>query len=187
MYGLAFYGRNPYGQLVTASAPPPSGYTLNADGGTFAYSGAAASTLLNRRLSANGGNFNYSGASSTLRLNRLLTANSSTFSYAGASTDLLLNRRLSADGASFAYSGAAATLTYTQITGFVLNADGGTFSTAGGEVEFIYIQNFPEANASDFTVSVIVDSYFSFESRISPTIGFSAMISSTYKFNGSLH
>lgn len=187
MYGLNSYGFQPYGQMVTASAPPPSGYTLNADGGIFTYSGAAASTLFNRRLSADGRSFSYSGASSALRLNRLLAANGSAFSYTGASADLLLNRMLSADGASFAYSGAAATLTYTQITGFVLNADGGSFSTVGGNVEFIYAQNFPEANPNDFTVSSLIDSSFAYGSRMSPTVSFSAIISSTFKYNGSLN
>lgn len=162
-------------------------FTLNADGGAFAYTGAAASLLASRRLSANGGSFSYSGASATLRVNRLLQADGASFSYSGSSTDLLLNRLLSADGGLFSYSGAAATLTYTPITGYVLSADGATFNYVCADAALNYSQNFPQANPKDFTVSSLVDGSFAYTSSISPTVGFSAMISSTFKFNGSLN
>lgn len=162
-------------------------YSLTADGGTFAYIGAAASLLANRSLSANGGSFSYSGASATLRINRLLQIDGASFSYSGASADLLLNRLLSADGGLFSYSGAAATLTYTPITGYVLSADGATFNYVGADAALSYSQNFPEANPNDFTVSSLVDSSFAYTSSVSPTVGFSAMISSTFKYNGSLN
>lgn len=162
-------------------------FTLNADGGTFTYSGASASLLANRSLSANGASFSYSGASAALRINRLLQADGASFSYSGASADLLLDRLLSADGGLFSYSGAAAALTYTPITGYVLNADGATFNYVGAEASLSYSQNFPEANPNDFTVSSLVDSSFAYTSSISPTVGFSAMISSTFKYNGSLN
>lgn len=162
-------------------------FTLSADGGTFTYTGAAAILLANRTLSSNGGSFSYSGASATLRINRLLQADGASFSYSGASANLLLNRLLSADGGLFSYSGAAATLTYTPITGYVLSADGATFNYFGADAALNYSQNFPEANPSDFTVSSLVDSSFAYTSSISPTVGFSAMISSTFKYNGSLN
>lgn len=46
---------------------------------------------------------------------------------------------------------------------------------------------YPQADADSFTVQAIADGSFSFESRISPTVGFNAMISSTFKYNGSLN
>lgn len=165
MYGLNGYGLAPYGQMATASEPSPTIYTLTAGGGSFTYSGGSADLLADRMLTANGGNFSYSGASASL----------------------LADRALQADGGSFTYAGVSADLIYAEASSYVMSAEGGVFSFTGGEASLIYTPNLPNANADDFTVSAIVDSSFSFESRISPTVGFSAMINSTFKYNGSLN
>lgn len=138
-------------------------------------------------LTAEGGSFTYSGGSADLLADRALTANGRSFSYSGASASSLADRALQADGGLFTYAGGSADLIYTEASSYVMNAEGGVFSFAGGEASLTYTPNLPNANASDFTVSAIVDISFSFESRISPTVSFSAMISSTFKFNGSLN
>jgi hypothetical protein len=165
MYGLGFYGSNPYGQLVTLSAAPPSGYTLTAEGGAFSYSGADASTLLNRRLSANGRAFSYSGGNAALRA----------------------NRKLSADGASFSYVGGIASLEYTEATKFILLADGAAFSYVGGAADFEYVQNFPDANPEDFTVTASIQPISAYSSRTSPDVAYNVMMQSDFKFNGRLN
>ena len=165
MYGLSSYGLAPYGQMATSTEPSPTIYTLTADGGSFTYSGGSADLLADRALTANGRSFSYSGASASL----------------------LADRALQADGGLFTYAGGSADLIYTEASSYVMNAEGGVFSFAGGEAGLTYTPNLPNANADNFTVSAIVDGSFTFESRISPTVGFSAMISSTFKYNGSLN
>lgn len=138
-------------------------------------------------LTSDGGSFTYSGGHADLLADRMLTASGGSFSYSGASASLLADRALQADGGLFSYTGGSADLIYTEASSYVMNAEGGAFSFAGGETSLTYTPNLPNANADDFTVSAIVDISFGFESRISPTVGFSAMISSTFKFNGSLN
>lgn len=184
-------------------------YTLNADGGTFSYSGGAASLLMARILSANGGNFsysggtaslrlarrlqadggafNYSGADASLRYGRLLNAEGGAFAFSGGATGLLYGRTLQANGGSFGFSGGAASFDYTPVTGYVMVAEGASFSYSGSPAEFEYVQNFPIANVSNYTVSGMVDDSFSFGSRISPAVSFGAIISTTFTFNGSLN
>jgi hypothetical protein len=163
---------------------PPSGYTLTADGGSFSYSGAEASTLINRRLSANGRAFSYSGGNATLMANRKLSASGAAYSYFGGAVDAFFNRSLAAHGASFSYAGGIATLTYTEVTGFVLIAEGAAFYCVGGAASFEYTQNFPNANPEDFTVTASVLASSAYSSRISPDVAYNAMMQSDFKFSG---
>jgi len=175
------------GGVARFDAAPPSGYTLTADGGSFSYSGAAASTLLNRKLSADGRSFSYSGGNATLRANRKLNASGAAYSYVGGAVDAFFNRSVAAGGASFSYAGGFATLTYTEITGFVLIAEGAAFAYVGGAASFEYAQNFPDANPEGFTVTASILASSAYSSRISPDVAYNAMMQSDFKFSGRLN
>ncbi len=174
-------------------------YTLSADGATFSYSGAAASTLFNRQLPSDGATYSYSGGAASTLYNRRLSADGTVYSYSGGAAAALYNRKLSADGGTYSYSGAAATLTYTA-TGVVytlnadgavfgytgaaasllanraLTADGGSFTYSGGSAEFDF-NGYPQADANAFVVSYRIAGDTVLTASISESTRFSAIIS----------
>lgn len=131
----------------------PVGYTLTAEPGSFAWTGAAASLEHGRRLDAAAGSLAWTGAATSLehdrRLNaesgslalsgqdvslkhaRSLVAGAGSFALTGAAASLEHGRALSAGTGSFAWTGADATLTYTPLGGYTLVADAGSFSWSG--------------------------------------------------------
>ncbi len=57
----------------------------------------------------------------------------------------------------------------------------------GASIQLTSPTIYQQADKNGFAAQSIADSTFTFESRISPTVSFSAMISSTFKFDGSLN
>ncbi len=91
-------------------------YTLGADGGTFALTGAAAGLIYGRRLQADAGSF----------------------ALTGAAANLVRGRRLVADSGAFTFTGADATLTYTPVGGYTLVAESGSYTFTGQPANLIY-------------------------------------------------
>lgn len=113
-------------------------YTLNADGGTFSYSGGIAATNYNRVLQSDGASFSYSGGAAATLYNRILPADGSVYAYSGGAASTLYNRVLVSTGANFSYSGGAANFVYTPSgVVYTLNADGATYSYSGGNASLL--------------------------------------------------
>lgn len=179
-------------------------YTLTATGATYSYSGGAATTAYNRVMQAAGGSFSYAGGSATLTYSPAgvvytLTADSGIYSYSGGGATTAYNRVMAVSGGAFAYSGGSATLSrnysmaasggvynyaggnaalnYTPATGYRLTALGASFSYAGGDATFTYSQTYPQASASDFTVS----------GRLSESVSYSAIMYESTTYSGRLN
>lgn len=132
----------------------PAAYTLNADSGsvalsgqaaslkrgslvvaasgTFAISGQASTVKRGLRLTATGGSVALSGTAVTLRPARKLTAAAGTLALGGTAASLVRGLRLTAAAGSLAASGTVASLR----VGHALAAASGTFSATGAAVAF---------------------------------------------------
>lgn len=112
---------------------------LNAEVGSFAYTGQDATltkTAAPKELNAEAGSFSYSGQDATLNRTYSFNAEAGSFSYTGQ--DATLNRTYSfnAEAGSFSYTGEDATLNRT----YSFNAEAGSFSYVGQDAELIYVQ-----------------------------------------------
>lgn len=105
------------------------GYTLTADGGSFAITGGAAGLRVSRRISAASGSFAVTGTAASLRAGRKITASAGSFSITGTAATLKAARRLAADSGSFSITGSAATLS----VGRRLVAEAGAFVLTGAD------------------------------------------------------
>lgn len=121
--------------VVGATGGGPT-YTLDATGGTYSYSGAAAGLVFGRVLGATGGTYAYSGTAANLLRGFNLAASGGVYSYSGTAAALTAGRVLPAAGATYAYTGQDATLTYSPANTYVLVAGGGTYSYTGPNVTF---------------------------------------------------
>lgn len=113
-------------------------YTLTAESGTFALTGAAAGLIRGRRLQADAGSFALTGAAATLAYGRRLVADAGTYTLTGAAAGLIYNRRLDAASGAFTFTGADATLIYTPVGGYTLVAESGSFTFTGQPASLVY-------------------------------------------------
>lgn len=107
-------------------------YTVEAESGTYTYTGGAATLAASRRLDAQGGTFSYSGGDADLSVSRRLAAQGGSYAYTGGNAGLIASRVLSADGGAYSYAGGTAGLLVSRL----LDAQGGTYSYAGGDASF---------------------------------------------------
>ena len=104
--------------LIGAAAS--GAYTLNADSGSYAISGTAATLLKNSIVDAVSGAYVISGTDATL----------------------LRNKVLPGDSGAYLIAGTDATIVYTPATGaYTLDADSGAYSIAGTDATFVYTSN----------------------------------------------
>lgn len=113
--------------------------TLNAEAGSFSYLGQDATltkTAAPKELNAEASSFSYLGQDATLTPARNINAEAGSFSYLGQ--DATLNRTYSfnAEAGSFSYTGQDATLNRT----YSFDAEVGSFSYVGQDAELIYVQ-----------------------------------------------
>lgn len=107
-------------------------YTLGADAGSYAITGAAATLQAARRLAADAGSYTLTGQAATLRAARLLAADAGSYTLTGQAATLLVSRLLAADTGSYSVTGLDATLTYTPSGAtYTLAADAGSYTLTG--------------------------------------------------------
>lgn len=133
------------------------GYTITADGGAYALTGATAALRAGRRLTASAGaytitgadalrdfsmvaaagSYAFTGAVAALSHGYRLTAAGGSYALTGAAAGLKAGRKIAAAAGSYTLTGAAATLTYTPAGADpVLTADAGTYTLTGAAVGF---------------------------------------------------
>lgn len=122
-----------YGDYTVTMTIGSNEYQLDADGGSFGYSGGSATLTYSSAptaylLNAGGGLFGYSGGIASLRSGMLLQANGGELTYSGGNANLIYGNTLQADGGAFTYSGGNTVFART----YLLQAAGGSFALAGG-------------------------------------------------------
>ena len=106
--------------LLALTGAGGGAFTLNADSGSYAISGTAATLLHHRVLNAEAGAYVLSGTAATL----------------------LHNRVLQAESGAYALAGTDATIVYTPSgTVYTLNAESGAYSITGADASFLYTSN----------------------------------------------
>jgi len=110
-----------------------AGRVLAADSGSYTYSGTDADLLRGFNLAADSGSYVYAGTDAALLANRLLAADSGSYTYTGTTIDLLLGSVLAADTGSYTYSGTSVDL----IKGSRLAADSGSYTYTGTEADLL--------------------------------------------------
>ena len=140
-----------YNEIVLSSA----GFTLAADGGSYAISGTVAATKFGRLVSAVSGSYALGGTAATLLLGKKIIADSGAYAISGSDvsfprtyilypdsgayvlsgTDLLLKieRLLTADAGAYALNGLDASLLFDRL----LAANSGTYLLSGTDVTFL--------------------------------------------------
>lgn len=131
-------------------AAAPTGYTLTADAGTFAETGASAGLLVGRTVVAAAGTFAETGAAANLLRGYPLTASSGTFVETGATAGLLADRTVVAAAGSFAETGAAAGL----LAGRLVAGNAGSFALTGADVTLTRVGSYSiAADAGGFSLT----------------------------------
>jgi hypothetical protein len=116
--------------LLLALTGAGGAYTLNAESGTYAISGTAATLLHNRVLNGDAGAYALTGTPATL----------------------LHNRVLNADPGAYALAGTDATFVYTPSgTVYTLNGDPGSYSIAGADASFVYTSGYTDTHDGYWT------------------------------------
>lgn len=141
-------------QIVAFNAAA-TGYTLSAEAGSYALTGAAAGLLVARTVAAGQGDYTLAGADATLTYGSVtaysLTAETGGYTLTGANAGLIADFTISATAGSYSLSGAdaglkadhalAANAGYYALTGAsagvaadrVLTASGGTYTLFGAD------------------------------------------------------
>jgi hypothetical protein len=111
----------------------PTNYTLTADGGSYAVTGAAANLLEGKRLALDSGSYSVIGNAANFNKGRRIILDPGTFVISGQAANFLLGRRLIADPGTYAVTGAAANL----LEGKRLVADLGVYAVTGQAANFL--------------------------------------------------
>lgn len=127
-------------------------YTLTAESGTFALTGAAAGLIYARRIQADSGSYALTGAAAGLVYGRRLVADAGTYALTGAAAGLIYNRRLDAASGAYTLTGADATLTYTPVGGYTLVAESGSFTFTGQPANLVYGRRL-QADAGSYSLT----------------------------------
>lgn len=133
---------------VEVKEPSAGSATLAADGGSYAVTGAAATTKLGRRLDAAGGSYAVTGAAATLRKGSLVGAAGGTYSITGATANFIRARTVAANSASYTINGAAATLN----KGRSVVANGASYAI-GGTAAGLLNKQILAANGGSYSIS----------------------------------
>lgn len=126
-----------YGAAQVWPLNPP----LNAQAGTFALSGKAASLKVSRKLTAAYGAFSLNGQAATLSRTRKLMAEVGLFALTGQDVNMLAGTPFLAEAALFAFTGQAASLKVSrnivaEAGIFALSGQPADLSVAGGDLSF---------------------------------------------------
>lgn len=114
-------------------------YTLAADAGSYALTGAAATLKRGLRLDAGAGSFAVTGQAASLKLGLRLDAGTGAFGLTGASVGFNAQRYMAAGSGAFALSGQQITFRATR----KLEADAGAFSITGDAATLVYAGGAP--------------------------------------------
>lgn len=127
--------------------PPPTGYTIVADVGSFVMTGKAAGLYLGRKVGAGTGVFSMNGQAANLRKSYPLIANVGVFSLTGQLVNLRAARRVPILAGSFSLNGQAAGLSKGQR----LTASPGSFVLTGRVANLLRGYRVP-ANTGSFSL-----------------------------------
>lgn len=124
--------RQPFAPIIKPAVAGGVANTLNAEAGSYAITGAAATLPVNRPLNAAAGSYSITGAAATNSVNRPLNAASGSYSVSGQATTNPVNRPVNAAGGSYTVTGAAATLDATVTVEEVVRTPGYSVSRTRG-------------------------------------------------------
>ena len=127
-------------------------FTVDAQPGTFAVSGTAATLARGLALDAQPGTFAVNGTAATLAKGRQLDAQPGTFTVNGTAATLARGLAVNAQPGTFAVNGTAATLEKTTAGAFTIDAQPGTFSISGTAATLAYGRKF-DAQPGTFSLS----------------------------------
>ena len=124
------------------AAAGPTAYEIDAQPGTFAVSGTAATLARGLYIDAQPGTYALTGTAATLEKTAAgaftIDAQPGTFSISGTAATLAYGRKFDAQPGAFTLSGAAATLTKNAAQAFELNAQTGSFAIGGTAATLAY-------------------------------------------------
>lgn len=123
-----------------ALRPAPNAYSLTAQGGSYALTGAPATISRNRSLTASGGSYSFTGQQATITyaaasVNYTLTAQGGSYTWTGQTATILRNRSLTVSGGSYAYTGGNAVIERNRL----LTAQGGAYALLGSQADITYV------------------------------------------------
>lgn len=105
---------------------------INAEAGSFTYTGQTITETVDRNLNAEDAAFTYTGQDATLEIDRTFNAEAGSFTYTGQNTTETIARSVNAEAGSFNYTGEDATLNRS----YSFNAEAGSFSYTGQDATF---------------------------------------------------
>jgi hypothetical protein len=111
-----------------------TGYTLEAEGGSYALSGASAALEVGRVVGAAPGSYASSGTAAALELGYRMSADAGTYALAGTAAALRATRQLQAVPGTYALGGTTASLEI----GARLDAAGGSYALAGSSANLLW-------------------------------------------------
>ncbi|MCP4393461.1 MAG: LamG domain-containing protein [Alphaproteobacteria bacterium] len=116
-----------------------SGYTLDADAGSYLITGSDISLLHNRVLNAESGNYTVNGSDINLSVNRVITAESGSYNIIGADIELSISSELAilAEAGHYEITGSDIDL----IVNRVLNAESGSYNITGGDIDLTVVSD----------------------------------------------
>jgi hypothetical protein len=159
--------------------PASAGYTLAADGGSYAVTGTAASLEMGREVAADAGSYAVTGQAASLEHNYEITATGGSYSVTGSSADVVREfivlggsyaitgstaalehgREVVAGSGSYAVTGSDATLTLAASSTYTLAADGGAYAVTGSSAS-LEVDREVTADGGSYTVNgsdVVID------------------------------
>jgi hypothetical protein len=115
--------------------------TLDADSGSYALSGTAATLLKSSVSQSDSGGYSLSGSDVGFSVSKKLIADSGLYSISGASVSLVKSSVLVSDSGGYSLTGQDVTLTYNQSTVYTLDADSGAYRLSGNNAVLAYNQS----------------------------------------------
>jgi hypothetical protein len=106
-------------------------YTLGAEAGSYAVTGADADLELGRVVVADGGSYSVTGADAALEFGFRIAADAGAYAVAGSDADLELGRAVVADAGAYSVSGSDASLEL----GREVIAETGSYAVTGADVD----------------------------------------------------
>lgn len=123
--------------ITGAAATPVAGRVLNASPGSYSVAGAATTLARGFMLDASPGSYAITGAAATPLAARSISADPGSYSVSGAAAQLAAGRLFSVDPGSFAVTGADASV----LAGRVIAADPGSYVLTGVDANLVYVAN----------------------------------------------
>lgn len=121
---------------------------LDADAGSFSFSGAAAGLQFGHQVVADSGSFSFSGSDAALQKGVTLIPDSGSFAFSGSDASFLETHIVEAESGSFSFSGSDAGLGNAK----EVDAESGSFSFSGSDVALLFAHEV-EGEAGSFAFS----------------------------------